>query len=465
MRTEKGRQQTVVAAGFSLRDYTMSQEKTDSRQQTANSMQYADLLHAYCHSERSEESQYKNQTLRSAQGDNKPRRTFSLSLLDKRGFSLLEMVIVLAIMGLMAGALAPVALHLIGSKKAFANRDELQALKKAIIGDPLATQWGSEATFGYIGDIGSLPTSLQDLYTQPAGVPLFSFNTTLKIGSGWRGPYVAEKSYSSSTESLQDPYKNTYSYSTTITTDATLGAEVRATIRSPGPNRTDDGGTQDDLTERVLTSEVLADVAGIVKDSSGAAIPYLPMAINYPNAGTLTSSTATTDIEGRYSFSSIPMGERSITLSPVLVYVPGTAYAGTDAGTGLQEVEFWVSNLSSSSVTITSIKATYSLVLTTTYTQIKIDGTIRSGTPPFQSGIATALTTSQTFTASTMQREPFRLLLQSSRVEIPDIKLDVIGAGSTKTIELQGFTNSVAGVFFTIEFSNGSKITFTPQRR
>src|SRR3989338_8902291 len=428
------------------------------------------------------------------------------------GFSLLEIITVLAIMGLMAGALTPLALHLINSKKAFTVRDEMQALKKAIIGDTLATQWGSEATFGYVGDIGSLPTSLQDLYVQPGGVPLYSqvcefpdgnlltdhdlcnpvANSKFKFGHGWRGPYVAEKSYSSSTESLRDPHGNTYIYDTTVTTDATLGAEVRATIRSPGPNRTDDGGTQDDLTERVLTTEVFAYdpdpnkpvVSGTVKDSSGAAIPYLPVAINYPNAGTLTSSTATTDIGGRYSFlptTPIPLGERSITLSPILVYVPGTAYAGTDAGTGLEEVEFRVANLSSSSVTITSTKATYNIVPTTNYTTVKIsnvnaDGTLtlqRTQPGTFSSG-ATVGFASVAAAASTMQRDAFIIRLQSSRIEIPDIELTTIGADSTngtKAIELQGFRDasladvSMAGVFFTVEFSNGSKITFAPQRR
>src|SRR3990167_5197566 len=145
------------------------------------------------------------------------------------GFSLLEIITVLAIMGLMAGALTPLALHLINSKKAFTVRDEMQALKKAIIGDPLATQWGSEATFGYVGDIGSLPANLQDLYARPANAPFYdprgvlTFDpatglpltvSTLGIGSGWRGPYVAEKSYSSSGESLLDPYKNAYIYDT-----------------------------------------------------------------------------------------------------------------------------------------------------------------------------------------------------------------------------------------------------------
>ncbi|HHT9131949.1 MAG TPA: prepilin-type N-terminal cleavage/methylation domain-containing protein [Candidatus Tripitaka californicus] len=397
------------------------------------------------------------------------------------GFSLLEIVMVLAIMGLMAGTVTPVAFHLIGSKNAFANRDELQALKKAIIGDPLATQWGSEATFGYVGDIGSLPTSLQDLYTQPGGVSSFSFDATLtigtdtitpRIGSGWRGPYVAEKSYSSSTETLQDPYKNTYSYSTTITTDATLGAEVRATIRSPGPNRTDDGGTQDDLTERVLTTEVLADVAGMIKNSEGVGVPTVSVSIIYPSGSSLTSASVQTDDEGRYQFSNIPIGQRAIFLQPGLVYVPGTAYAGIDAGTGLQEVEFRVANLSSSSVAITSTKATYNIAPTTNYTTVKIsnvnaDGTLtlqRTQTGTFSSG-ATVGFASVTAAASTMQREPFRLLLQSSRIEIPDIELTTIGAGSTKTIELQGFTDSMAGIPFKIEFSNGSKAVFTPRKQ
>ncbi|MDI6760308.1 MAG: prepilin-type N-terminal cleavage/methylation domain-containing protein, partial [Candidatus Brocadiaceae bacterium] len=403
----------------------------------------------------------------------------------QKGFSLLEIVMVVAIIGLMAGTLAPLALHLIGSKKAFTTRDEMQALKKAIIGDPLATQWGSEATFGYIGDTGNLPASLQDLYTQPGGVSSFSLNTTLtigtdtitpRIGSGWRGPYVAERSYSTSTESLRDPHGNTYIYDTAITTDATLGAEVRATIRSPGPNRTDNAGTQDDLTERILKTEVLTDVTGTIKNAEGAGIPTTSVSIIYPSGSSLTSASAQTDDEGRYSFSDIPMGQRAIFLQPGLVYVPGTAYATGSSGSN---VSFQIANLSSSNITASSIKV-YALINPYTYySSVWINGTRKDS---LTSRIWTEANTTVSLTAnggavtlagSTMRRDAFLTRLQSSRIEIPDIELTTIGAGSTMTVEVKDFYDALtggslvnmAGIPFKITFSNGSKALFTPKRQ
>jgi type II secretory pathway pseudopilin PulG len=389
------------------------------------------------------------------------------------GFTVLEIVMVIAIMGVLAGAITPVALRLTQSKKESTTREELETLKKAIIGAPESTQWGKEATFGYLGDMGSLPPGLQDLYIKGAGVPSFAFNSTLGIGAGWRGPYVGKKGYTSVADFLQDPYGNNYAYSTTVTTDAILGVEVRGTIRSIGPD--DTSGTQDDLSVEMLRPEVLADVAGKVKDTSGAGIPGIYVTINYPSGGTLTSSTVQTDVEGRYQFSNIPMGERAITLQPGLVLIPGTALAGIDPLSGLQEVLFSVANLSSSNITVSSI-ATYCYTNPDTYYgRIKINGaTVTTLSPRLSTEAGTAVGfTPLVVAGSTMQRAAFRLLLQSSKMEIPEIELNTVGAGGTMTIQLQDFATAptggspveMAGIPFRIVFSNGSIVIFTPQKR
>ncbi|HHT9153034.1 MAG TPA: hypothetical protein ACFYEM_05810, partial [Candidatus Hypogeohydataceae bacterium YC40] len=170
---------------------------------------------------------------------------------------------VLAILGVLAGAITPVALHVTRQKKELATSEELQTLKKAIIGNTQSIQFGAEPTFGYIKDIGSLPQNLQDLYIQPTGIPSFSFNSTLGIGSGWRGPYVAKKAYASVTDFIQDPYGRPYAYSTASAINTTLGVEVRGTIKSLGSDGIDD--TQDDLTIEIFKPEILADVAGKVR--------------------------------------------------------------------------------------------------------------------------------------------------------------------------------------------------------
>ncbi len=383
---------------------------------------------------------------------------YNCHLLGGKGFTLTEIVTVLAILGLVAGALTPVAYHVIESKKDMTAREELQILKKAVTGEPLSTQWGSEATFGYIGDIGSLPQNLEDLYTRPAGIPSYSYNNTLETGSGWRGPYTAKKSYASVADFLQDPYGETYAYTLETPpypTDATLGAEIRAIIRSTGWDGTN--GTQDDLTVEILKPEILADVAGMVKNAEGVGVPTVSVTINYPSNGTLTSSTAPTDTEGRYQFSDMPLGERTITLSPGLVYVPWTAYA-TDT-----EVEFSVANLSPNSITVTSIRATYNVSPTANYTQVTINGTLKQ-TGTFGSGTTVGFG-AETTAASGVPREVSHILLQSPRIEIPDIELSTAGAGGTMAIKLQGFTANMTGIPFTVAFSDGSTVVFTPQKR
>jgi general secretion pathway protein G len=85
----------------------------------------------------------------------------------ERGFTLLELLVVLAIIGLLVGLVAPAALHQLGSAKEKIAHQSVERL--ASILDM------------YKLDVGSYPTNeqgLQALLTRPQGV------------TGWSGPYM-----------------------------------------------------------------------------------------------------------------------------------------------------------------------------------------------------------------------------------------------------------------------------------
>lgn len=93
------------------------------------------------------------------------------------GFTLLEVVIVLGILAVILGILAPMAFQLLVAERATALEEELQAIYTAIVGNP------EKGIYGYAGDVGSYPKTLLDLVRQP----LDANNVPLP---GWKGPYV-----------------------------------------------------------------------------------------------------------------------------------------------------------------------------------------------------------------------------------------------------------------------------------
>ncbi len=67
--------------------------------------------------------------------------------------------------------------------------EKLVALKQAIIGDPRIITGEARTDFGFMGDTGSLPASLNELWIL-GSQPVFSFDTSIKLGTGWAGPYI-----------------------------------------------------------------------------------------------------------------------------------------------------------------------------------------------------------------------------------------------------------------------------------
>lgn len=133
------------------------------------------------------------------------------------GFTLIELVIIIIVLGIIAAVAIPKFGSLTENAKINATKEEMLLIKKAIVGDPRVVSGGKYINKGFAGDIGFIPTSLSDLIRRPDSIAPYGIHT----GIGWNGPYIdsAGQNY------LKDAWKNDYVYdplSRTITSTGTI---------------------------------------------------------------------------------------------------------------------------------------------------------------------------------------------------------------------------------------------------
>ena len=144
------------------------------------------------------------------------------------GFTMIELIMVIVVMAALAAVSVPRINDFITNSKIQASKNEMLQIRAAISGTPDRTAGGRYVDRGYIGDVGAVPSSLNDLITNP-GLPAYDYFSR----TGWNGPYLVDNGTG---EILRDAWLVNYVLNV-----------ADSTIRSFGPNKIDDLGTGDDI--------------------------------------------------------------------------------------------------------------------------------------------------------------------------------------------------------------------------
>lgn len=138
------------------------------------------------------------------------------------GFTLIEVIVVIAVISILAAMAVPYAVKIIDQSREESTKKQMGEIHRAIMGDPTAP------TAGYLGDRGALPANLSTLNTQ--GTQAGPTTGPLGVKYGWYGPYV-KIGYSAGAY-LVDGWGTPLAYNSPGT----------GQITSYGPNRTVGGG-------------------------------------------------------------------------------------------------------------------------------------------------------------------------------------------------------------------------------
>jgi hypothetical protein len=273
----------------------------------------------------------------------------TMILRNDKGMGLIMAVTLLAVFALSIGLLAPALYEVTVSDKTLNTRNDLQAIKVAIVGNPDIVDSVGRSDFGYVGTMGNPPSQLSDLWLA-GSQPAYTFKTAVQTGAGWTGPYLPTSFAEDLLALSNDRFGNPFTLTTVPFTRSSDGQTVAARIQGAGP----DGilNTADDQIQDILNSEVYATVTGTLVQGN-APVPFAGVALNYPSNGTFTSTPVTTDMNGIFTFNHVSFGFRSVRVSPLLLYKSGSV---NDGGNSLQ---FTVTNAGTNDVTITSITPTW----------------------------------------------------------------------------------------------------------
>jgi general secretion pathway protein G len=200
------------------------------------------------------------------------------------GFSLIEIVVVIVVLGIVAGIAMQSMTATIDDIRLVETEREMEMLAKAIVGDPSIRTAGARSDFGYVGDVGQFPPNLQALYQNPGGY------TT------WDGPYIPPGFTQDNTSFNIDAWGSVYNYSGGITITSTgSGSNIVQKI----------AGATSDYTSNTF--------AGTIRDAADSVpgLTYMDsvdIKITIPSGPSFLTRTYAPDSAGAFALDAIPVG-------------------------------------------------------------------------------------------------------------------------------------------------------------
>jgi prepilin-type N-terminal cleavage/methylation domain-containing protein len=386
--------------------------------------------------------------------------------MSTRGFTLIEAAVAMAVGGLILSGAVLLTFSNLNDSREEETIEKLMQLKRAMVGDPRIVTKESRTDFGYLGDTGTLPPSgsLDSLWIKPSAQSEFSFDTTLKVGRGWQGPYMPVGPREYFNQIALDAWGNGIVYVAAAGTSSLSNSSVtlqdyNARLLSYGPDGS--SGGNDDMTVEIYKTEIFSKVVGYVRDATKNPLTGVNVTMNFPNVisgeSVIDSRTAATDANGAYEFNDIALGNRSIKVQPRLVYVVGTGVtspsSGANAGT---TVEFVVQNFSSANVTFNCFIAEFDK--TAYYETLKIGNTtVFSSTSNRAASAETVRFAAQPQTvagANTAIEGTFPIRIQSSFTQVPD---QIVGENASTG----GSVRLTMGNFVSAETTSGTNVNMT----
>jgi len=392
---------------------------------------------------------------------------------SSKGFTFSEILIVVAIMGIVTS----VALKNMGKSDDRANYEEslaeLQELSKAIVGDENARSNGERTSFGFVGDIGGLPSTL-DVLVSRASLGISRLDTSKQMAYGWKGSYVVSPFSSNTSDFKTDGWGNAYIYSTTQYALAP-GDTVVAKISSLGADGAVGGaGYDSDIFVEIKKDLVKSNVTGCVFDVSGDPVVNATIRIYEPDGnGILTSKNDVTDGTGCYTITSVSQGVRAITIQPAggiesegyrstfgrsFVTVPDIAGLGTiiivgtpeTAGPNSEDLDFDVQNKLGEDITIIDFSVVYTPFDDVTgprYGSMKFAGPTIWTAAATRAGSSDLLSTLNTFSATALNDNATKSISLDNFQDNVGADINLFGAEFTATFYASDGSQYVVGPF------------------
>jgi prepilin-type N-terminal cleavage/methylation domain-containing protein len=132
-----------------------------------------------------------------------------------RGFTLIELVMTIALLSILAVLAVDRVASNLDEERFEDTLRRMKDIRKGLVGDPAIKTGALRTSFGYIGDVGGIPTAVQGIaaLTANPGVPVggWAMDATTRIGLGWNGPYL--KAGDSGTDYTKDAWGTNFVYS------------------------------------------------------------------------------------------------------------------------------------------------------------------------------------------------------------------------------------------------------------